>query len=153
MIRGPVEKGEYGDRVSIKWIRGHDPDLVLRDENDKEVRRHQLAGLGYQDIDRLLVTYGFHKSNPSAISAQSDVPKLIWNNDDKAEDAKFQQEEFFDDVGIQTKDSKHGMEIHIPNIFSNTGESKPTRISSLNRKFFSGSPRSNNIRGDILKWS
>ena len=37
-IKGPVEKGEYGDSVSIKWSPGHDPELVLYDTADNEVR-------------------------------------------------------------------------------------------------------------------
>jgi hypothetical protein len=37
-LREEVEVGKWGERVSVRWIGGAPPELVLLDADDKEVR-------------------------------------------------------------------------------------------------------------------
>jgi hypothetical protein len=58
-LKDEVEKGTYNG-VSVKWERGHPVTLVLYDEEDAEIERHNVEGWEVQKVRDTLKLQGFH---------------------------------------------------------------------------------------------
>ena len=60
-LKVEVEKEQAYPGVGVKWERGHPVTLVLYDELDKEVERHNMEGWEVDKVRDMLHARGFHK--------------------------------------------------------------------------------------------
>ena len=79
-IKRFVRTKEYADKfdgISIKFIPGHNPDLVLYGDGDTEVKRVDLTNIKggktphVRDVDALLVSLGFKARMPQSQNGSS----------------------------------------------------------------------------------
>ena len=61
-LKVEVEKEQAYPGVGVKWERGHPVTLVLYDELDKEVERHNMEGWEVDKVRDMLHARGFHKN-------------------------------------------------------------------------------------------
>ena len=60
-LKGEVEKDKAYPGVTVRWEKGHPVTLVLYDERDKEVERHNTEGWEVDKVRDMLHARGFHK--------------------------------------------------------------------------------------------
>ena len=58
-MKDEIEKGSWNG-VTVKWERGHPVTLVLYDEEDNVIERHDIEGWSVDRVQEALKTRGFH---------------------------------------------------------------------------------------------
>lgn len=70
-LRGDIEKGAYKD-VTVSFIPGRLPELILFDEEDKEVERMFIDKLKYEELHTLIQSKGFQRKEPATAEGDTD---------------------------------------------------------------------------------
>jgi len=64
---------QFFPKAEFKPIPGHNPDLVLLDENDQEIERIDLSPLNREECNQLLVNKGFERRQTLEPVAEGDA--------------------------------------------------------------------------------